>query len=255
MAKTRALEHQEIHQLFSGIEGTFALRNKTMLVCGIAMALRATELVKLNVGDVLASNGRIKTYITVRAETAKFNKSRRIRIGQPIRELLAAFIDNKRESGESLLPDAPLFVSRQGGHMTRQTLFLLLKKVFDKAGIDESPHCLRKTGGTLYYIESSYDIIATQEFLGHEDPATTKKYIGRDTKQIVAYSEKLAETLKNAMSGELNSNDQMLNSLKSYSNAELVMELAQRGFDINFLTEQMRKRELRASKVISIDAV
>jgi len=51
------------------------------------------------------------------------------------------------------------------------------------------------------------------------------------------------------------STDEMLNSLKSYSNAELVMELAQRGFDINFLTEQMRKRELKISKVISIDAV
>ena len=34
-----------------------------MLICGIAMALRATELVSLNVGDVIDRNGEVKTYI------------------------------------------------------------------------------------------------------------------------------------------------------------------------------------------------
>jgi hypothetical protein len=33
----------------------------TMLICGISMALRATELVSLNVGDVISRNGQEMT--------------------------------------------------------------------------------------------------------------------------------------------------------------------------------------------------
>ena len=62
---TRALERDEIHRLFESIEGKFAVRNQTMLICGIAMGLRATELVSLNVNDVRDRNQRIKTYITI----------------------------------------------------------------------------------------------------------------------------------------------------------------------------------------------
>ena len=62
---TRALEKEEIHKLFTSIEGKFAMRNKTMLICGISMALRATELVSLNVADILDRNRQIKTYVTI----------------------------------------------------------------------------------------------------------------------------------------------------------------------------------------------
>ena len=62
---TRALERDEIHRLFESIDGKFAVRNQTMLICGIAMALRATELVSLNVGDVRDRNQRIKANITI----------------------------------------------------------------------------------------------------------------------------------------------------------------------------------------------
>ena len=252
MNKTRALERDEIHRLFGGVSGRYAQRNRTMLICGIAMALRATELVSLNVGDVIDRNGEVKTYIKIRPETAKFAKTRRIRIGEGIRESIKDFIEYKREGTESLEPDAPLFVSRQGGHITRQTLFLHLKKILGEGGIDESPHCLRKTGATAYYIQSNYDLIATQDFLGHADPSTTRKYIGLDMEQLIAYSERLSEYLLGAISGEFNTSIQMSSSL---SNSDLIVELQQRGFDVTSLLQQKRTRDLKESKVISIDAV
>lgn len=49
---TRALEDHEIQATFNCVGGCHAKRNETMLVCGIGMALRASELVGLNVGDV-----------------------------------------------------------------------------------------------------------------------------------------------------------------------------------------------------------
>lgn len=72
-----------------------------MLICGIAMALRATELRRLNVGDVLDDNGDVRRYVTIRGETAKFGKKRTLGIGRGVQQAIAAFIDHKGEVGES----------------------------------------------------------------------------------------------------------------------------------------------------------
>jgi site-specific recombinase XerD len=81
------------------------------------------------------------------------------------------FLSWKRQNKESCAKRTPLFVSQKGGHLTRQALFEIVKRIFRDASIEQSPHCLRKTGATLYYIESDYDLIATQHFLGHADPS------------------------------------------------------------------------------------
>ena len=54
-------------------------------------------------------------------------------------------------------------------------LFRIVKSILKEAGIDESVHTLRKTGGTHYYVKSNYDLIATQQFLGHSNPSITRK--------------------------------------------------------------------------------
>jgi integrase len=251
---TRALERDEIHRLFAAIEGKFAVRNRTMLICGISMALRATELVSLNVGDVRDTNGQIKTYVTIRPETAKFEKKRQIRIGEKVKSALKGFIEYKRSTGESIEDDAPLFVSRKSGHMTRQALFALMRKIFDKAAIDESCHALRKTGATAYYVESNYDLLATQDFLGHNSPSTTRAYIGLDTSKLIAYSESLSEFLFAAISDESDTIGEMTNSLKAYSDNDLLIELQKRGHDVSEVLHRIHARELKASKVVSIDA-
>ena len=167
---TRALEDQEIQAIFEHVDGCNAKRNEMLLVVGIGMALRASELVSLNVGDVFDSENP-KSYVTIRAETAKFNKERTIRIGDGIQNTITDFMEWKVSSGESVGLGTPLFVSQKGGHLTRQALFEIVKRIFNEAGINQSPHCLRKTGATIYYIESEYDLIATQHFLGHVAPS------------------------------------------------------------------------------------
>ena len=255
MTKTRALENDEVYRLFAGICGKFALRNRTMLICGISMALRATELCQLNVGDVVGANGAIKTYVTIRAETAKRKKPRKVRIGAQVRRALKRFIAHKASKGESLEADAPLFVSRQGGYLTRHALFHVVKKILARTGIEESPHCLRKTGATIYYIESGYDLFATQQFLGHTDPSTTRAYIGMTSQMLAGYSEKLSDMLFALIDGEFNTSQGLLNSPARFSDAELAMALAQRGYEIESLVEQLRKRELTAEKIVSLDAL
>jgi integrase/recombinase XerD len=252
MATTRALEKQEIHKLFSGVSGKYATRNRTMLICGISMALRATELISLNVGDVLDRNGTVKTYVDIRPETAKFERGRTVRIGEKVKRVLEEYIEYKREMGERVRKNVPLFVSQKGGVMTRQQLFRVMQEIFRQADINQSPHSLRKTGGTLYYLESGYDVIATQQFLGHTDPSTTRKYIGLTSEELALYSERLADVLFNAIEGNFekcNTIQQMLH----FSDADLLIELQQRGYDIGSLLKQKRKQELQNAEIISID--
>jgi integrase len=251
MPTTRALERDEIHRLFQCISGRYATRNRNMLICGIAMALRATELCRLNVGDVLDDNGDVKRYVAIRGETAKFGKGRIIRIGQAVRGALADFINHKQKVNESLSNDAPLFCSQKGGYLDRTRLFRIVKAVLKKAGVDESVHTLRKTGGTHYYITSKYDLIATQQFLGHSDPSVTRKYINMTPEQLERYSEVFSTFLIDAIEVKDNS----IHNLLHFSDSDLLLELQQRGYDITAWLLQKRQMEIGEANIISIDAV
>jgi integrase len=239
---TRALEDSEIKVIFENVEGYNAKRNEVILVCGIGMALRASELVGLKVGDVYDGE-KVNTYVTIRGETAKFNKNRSIRLWDIVADKIAEFIDWKIDNHESIKPKAPLFWSREGGHLTTKALYFLVKKIFESAGINQSPHCLRKTGGTIFYEESDYDLIATQLFLGHADPSTTRKYIGVPNKKTIETCQRSSDRLARIIGySEFTSTHQMVNSiLHAITTAELIVELQARGIDMASAIEQMQE--------------
>lgn len=250
---TRALEDDEIQAIFENVDGIHAKRNETLLITGIGMALRASELVGLNVGDVYGGE-TVKSYVTIRGEIAKFGKERTVRIGDDIQNTIADFMTWKFDNGESAERGAPMFVSQKGGHLTRQALFEIVKRIFNEAGVDQSPHCLRKTGATIYYVESNYDLIATQQFLGHADPSTTRRYIGLTSKQIAEYAEKLSDHLFSAILGKVEKFDtkgKMSNfNLTDLSTAELIVELQARGVDMASAIAQRQKE--RQPKVAAV---
>ena len=251
---TRALEDSEIKSIFEHVSGCNAKRNETLLVVGISMALRASELVKLNVGDVYGGEN-VKSYVTIRAETAKFNKERTIRIGDGIQNTITDFREWKVDSGESVDSGSPLFISQKGGYLTRQALFEIVKRIFNEAGINQSPHCLRKTGATIYYIESDYDLIATQQFLGHADPSTTRRYIGLTSKQIAEYAERMSDHLFSAI---FYGNAEKLDSIVLLSNftvEDAIKFLNAQGFEVSLtMKEEQQPKKVAAagSKVIAL---
>jgi len=250
---TRALEDQEIKAIFEHVSGYNAKRNETLLIVGIGMALRASELVGLNVGDVFDGK-QVLSYVTIRGETAKYGKEREIRVWNIVQDKIAEFIDWKVEHSESIEPDVPLFYSREGGHLTRQALFEMVKKIFRAAGVKQSCHALRKTGATIFYLASDYDLIATQQFLGHASPDTTRKYIGIPSQNVKQYSITSSEWLTNAIEkGEFDANHNMSNSItpSQFSTAEMIFELQLRGLDVSSIIEQLQEqREQKEAKVI-----
>lgn len=254
---TRALEDAEIKAIFDHISGYNARRNETLLITGIGMALRASELVGLQVGDVY-NRRKVKGYVKIRGETAKFNKEREVKVWDIVIDEIAGFVDWKAERGESLLPEAALFVSREGGHLTRQALFELVKKIFTAAGVEQSCHALRKTGATIFYLASDYDLIATQQFLGHASPDTTRRYIGIPSQKVKKYSATSSDWLRNAIEfGEFDGRNNMSNSkaerlslsaLTETATSELIVELQARGIDMSSAIEQMQAERTQARK-------
>ena len=87
-------------------------------------------------GDVLSSTDDVKRYVTIRKETAKFNKGRTIRQGDFARETLSAFLAFKQRCGESLAYHAPLFCSQKSGHLDRTQLFRVVSSAMRKAGMN-----------------------------------------------------------------------------------------------------------------------
>ncbi len=264
---TRALEDSEIKSIFEHIDGTNAKRNETLL---IAVESHGEAKPVCSIGTHGTANGKqVKSYVTIRGETAKFGKERTIRLWDIVIDRIANFIDWKVEHRESLNPNAPLFLSREGGHLTTKALYFLVKKIFSKTSIDQSPHALRKTGSTIFYEESDYDLVATQLFLGHADPSTTKKYIGIPNKKTIETcrrsSNRLAMLIGDAeglparaiararygTAAEFTTKGNMVNSsFKNIQTAEMIVELQARGIDMTSAIQQMQA-ERKPKKVVA----
>jgi integrase/recombinase XerD len=249
---TRALEDGEIRAMFAAITGRYAQRDRAMLMCGIHLALRASELCGLSVGDVSDGN-QVRTYITIRGENAKRGKERIIRIGDDVMGVIADFIRWKAQRGESIERDAPLFQSQMGGHLSRITLFVIVTRILKTASIEQSPHCLRKTGATIYYQQSGYDVMATQTFLGHANPSVTRRYIGITPEQASEYAQRASQALVSAAetgkSEKLNTMHQMFNFSISETRDELKRlktELERKDNIIDHLLSQLDQQTVKA---------
>ena len=73
---------------------------------------------------------------------------------------------------------AELFLNAKGGPLTRAGVFLILRRLAGKAGLEPGrvhPHLLRHSFAT-HLLEGGADLRSVQEMLGHADLATTELY-------------------------------------------------------------------------------
>src|SRR5690606_26811001 len=70
-----------------------------------------------------------------------------------------------------------LFLNQRGGRLSRQSVWLLLSKAAERAGIttEVSPHTLRHSFAT-HLLEGGADVRVVQELLGHASVTTTQIY-------------------------------------------------------------------------------
>lgn len=153
-------------------------RDKAILELFYGSGLRLAELVQLDIGDVDLRSG----FATV---LGKGNKTRRAPLGRQcitaIKDWLAHHPDQQ--------PKAPLFTSRMSAkNITRisvRTVQNRLKIIARQQLGDDAlhPHMLRHSFAT-HMLESSGDLRAIQELLGHSDISTTQIYTHLDFQHL-----------------------------------------------------------------------
>ena len=149
-------------------------RDRTMLEMLYATGLRATELVKLTLGQLHLEGGYVRAL-------GKGNKERLVPMGDAARDWLEAYLEDVRDTvcTHTLGRGArdPVFVSRLGRSMSRQNFFGIIRNYAAQAGIERniSPHTLRHAFAT-HLLERGADLRSLQLMLGHADISTTEIY-------------------------------------------------------------------------------
>ena len=149
-----------------------SLRDYCLFVVGINSGLRISDLLKLQVSDVIEGN-KLKNRITLREK--KTNKTKDFPLSDnaksALKEYLKTRIYNETE---------PLFISRKNkGFLLRQQAYKIINNVAKEVGIKEKigTHTLRKTFGYHAY-NKGYDIAIIQKLFNHSSPNVTLRYIG-----------------------------------------------------------------------------
>ncbi|HEY1077307.1 MAG TPA: tyrosine recombinase XerC [Fontimonas sp.] len=159
-------------------EDGLALRDQCMVELFYSTGLRLAELQGLNVADV---DGR-QTEITI---TGKGRKQRIVMIGAPARSALDRWLAQRADIASAEEP--ALFVSTRGSRLSRGAIGTRLKAWAQRVGLGANlhPHRLRHSFAT-HVLESSGDLRAVQELLGHAHLSTTQIYTHLDWKRLAS---------------------------------------------------------------------
>src|SRR5205807_3645939 len=149
----------------------FVLRDKALLETLYATGSRASEVVGLKLIDLHLDSAFCKCL-------GKGNKQRVVPLGRPALAALRTYLSDARPQLVERHPEAPwVFVSRGGRALTREMLWILVKKYARRAGLSAkiSPHTLRHSFAT-HLLAGGADLRTAQELLGHANIRTTQHY-------------------------------------------------------------------------------
>ncbi len=159
----------------------YYLRDRALLETLYATGSRASEVVGLKLADVHLDAGFCKCF-------GKGSKQRIVPLGRIAINALRAYLEGLRPRLVQASPGADcVFVSRGGKQLTREMLWVLVKKYVRRAGLHAkvSPHTLRHSFAT-HLLAGGADLRTVQELLGHANIRTTQQYTHVDRDRLRA---------------------------------------------------------------------
>ena len=181
------LSVQEVVLLLDAIpmNQDFATRDRAIIELLYACGLRVSEACNLKRSLLRLDEG----YIIV---TGKGNKQRLVPIHNEAIKHLELYLEYERPQ-QKFQPkhSDTVFLSNRGAALSRQSIFLKVKKFASAAGIKKviSPHTMRHSFAT-HLMERGADLRIVQQLLGHESITTTEIYTHISAQQL---SDKIAE--------------------------------------------------------------
>ena len=168
---------EEVDKIIQAVDLTkkYALRDQAILSLLYASGIRVTELVDLQLKNLMMDDGLIRVF-------GKGRKERIVPIGKIALSFLTLYLKELRPSnsrkGKS---QGILFLNHRGGKLTRMSIWNILHENTLRAGITKkvSPHVLRHSFAT-HLLEGGADLRSVQEMLGHSDITTTQIYTNID---------------------------------------------------------------------------
>ena len=156
---------------------TANIRDHTIISIALGTGLRLAEIVGLNVGDVFAPDGTPRVRVHVRAAIAKGGRAADVFLPDRLVAKLKRFWRWKRERGEGLAPDAPLFANQSGRRISKRRVQFAWATWQRRAGFDRvyGFHCLRHSAISSVY-RMTHDLYLAQRFARHVSPLTTTVY-------------------------------------------------------------------------------
>ncbi|TAL74447.1 MAG: tyrosine recombinase XerC [Rhodanobacter sp.] len=157
----------------SGGDGALGVRDRAMLELFYSSGLRLSELTGLRWGDLDLAGGEVRV----------LGKGRKTRIVPVGRYAVAALHALAKAEGNAT--EAPVFRGRHGAAISPRTVQARLNKLALLHGFAKHvhPHLLRHTFAS-HLLESSGDLRAVQELLGHADISTTQIYTHLDFQHL-----------------------------------------------------------------------
>jgi integrase/recombinase XerD len=160
-------------------EDRFYLRDRALLETLYATGSRASEVVNLQLADLHLDSSFCKC-------TGKGSKQRVVPLGAPAISALKIYLQDLRPTLTQADTENPwVFVSKGGKRLTREMLWILVKKYVRRAGLNAkvSPHTLRHSFAT-HLLAGGADLRTVQELLGHANIRTTQHYTHVDRNRL-----------------------------------------------------------------------
>ena len=157
-------------------EGPLGLRDKAMMELFYSSGLRLAELIALDVDSIDSDDHTVRV-------TGKGSKSRVVPVGRQALQAIAAW---KQVRGQLAAAEEPaLFVSSRGGRLSARSVQQRMQQWAIRQGVPVHvhPHMLRHSFAS-HILESSGDLRAVQELLGHADISTTQIYTHLDFQHL-----------------------------------------------------------------------
>jgi integrase/recombinase XerC len=163
-------------------EDIFTVRDRAIVELLYSSGLRLAELVNLNLEDLDLADATVRVL-------GKGQRTRVVPVGRKAREALQSWL--KLRGQFAATDERALMVGRRGQRLTPRAVQLRLEQWSRRAGapLRVHPHMLRHCFAS-HMLESSGDLRAVQELLGHASISTTQVYTHLDFQHLASIYDK-----------------------------------------------------------------
>jgi len=159
-------------------DAVLSLRDHAILELFYSSGLRLSELVNLNIDALNFGDGTVTV-------TGKGNKTRIVPLGGHAIDAIQTWLKKRNDILATKPAEKAVFIGLQGRRISARNIQYRMKEWSIKQGINSSvhPHMLRHSFAS-HVLQSSQDLRAVQEMLGHANISTTQVYTHLDYQHL-----------------------------------------------------------------------